>query len=400
MISRDTTSKFYFIKVSFFYVCLFGLFYSEPLLIFGVKIAVIWKIVLIIIMMPTVFNYLFHKNIELFVVFALLLSIKMFINLSSTFEYLNMNLSIVVKNSMLPMMFIYLSVKMNKNKLLFLARHLSIFTILSFIPFLMHVLEPLSKGYHLAAFGEGENVFGLVGLFMGPHSASESIAIMLIVIYYLYQNEKKIFYKYFYATLLIFGAYEMILTYARSGLVIAGVGITYLYLKENSRQKFSTFFFLIFPMIIGIIFMFQTNKVFQMRLEDKNIYKQQELGSGRLDIATNAVHNWSTDSIPAIFIGLGYNYGLEKMERSIHNKIFAHNNFIQILQQEGLIGFIIFILFLYYLLKYIQNYKFSQYYNVTMSLYFGFILEMLLQGNFLFLMQLIITVYLVLLKDK
>jgi len=150
-------------------------------------------------------------------------------------------------------------------------------------------------------------------------------------------------------------------------------------------------------MNIGI-YIYETNPVFNMRVNDENIYKKQELGSGRLDIASNAVNNWSTDSLEAIFIGLGYEYGLEKMYKSIGNKIFAHNNFIQILQQEGLIGALFFLLFLYYLFRYIMYHRQSKYYAVTMALFIGYITEMLLQGNFLFHLIIILSTFLALLK--
>jgi len=400
MTNKVIINEFYIIKVIFLYLSLFLLFYSEPLLIFGIKIAVIWKVLLLCIMLPVVINYLIeHKKVELFIILALLLSLKMSINLSSSLEYFNTTASIVVKNMMFPVMFLYLSLKMNKYQLIFLVKHFAIFTIISFIPFMLHLVQPFSQGYNLSTFG-GKNIFGLTGVFMGAHPASESIAFMLIVLYYFYQNAKKIFFKYLYIGLLLLGVYEIILTYARSGLVIAAIGIFYLWLKEKGKKKFYTLFLLVIPIIIGSVYIYQTNKVFKMRIEDKTIYKQQELGSGRFEIASNALSNWSSDGITAIIIGLGYDYGVEKMKKSIHNEIFAHNNFVQVLQQEGIIGFVLFILFLYYLYKYIQFYKTSKYYNVSMALFLGLIIEMLLQGNFLFHMYLALVIFLILLKKN
>ncbi len=142
-----------------------------------------------------------------------------------------------------------------------------------------------------------------------------------------------------------------------------------------------------------------------MRLNDENEYSRKsgqvrEIGSGRPTIAKAALKNWYEEGFVGHTIGLGYMYGITKMDKAGVGKIFAHNGFIQILQQEGLIGIILFFLFLYSLLKYILRFKSNKYYTISMALFLAYIMEKLLQGNFVFALVLLLAIFLALMKKQ
>lgn len=394
--SDKTTLNFLF-KTGFFYLFTFLLFYSEPISVGGRTIGVLWKIAFLgAIALPVMSYILRTKKIELFVLFGILLSIKMFFNLSS-FEYFNSTISIVAKNLMFPMLFLFFIIKLNVTQLIYLAKHFSIFVVLSFVPFLLGILKPISEGYSLAAFGE-EDAFGLVGVFGGSHGASEALGMTLILLFYFFQKEKSKSIKIIYLGLLGLGSLELILTYARSGILLAAIGIFYLWIKEKGSKKFITAMLIFVPIIFMSIYMYITNPVFKMRINDENIYNKQEFGSGRPTIYINALNNWYEEDIVVNMMGLGFEYGTIKMYQAIGNKIFAHNAYLQTLQQEGIIGMMFFLLYLYYLFKFILKHKNNKYYFITMALFLAYLMEMIVQGNFVFFMFLYLAIFLTMMQ--
>ncbi len=392
------------LKTILFYIFIFLLLYSEPISIGGTTISILWKIIfLAVIIFPTSKYILETKQIEPFVLFAILLSIKMLFSISSM-EYFNHTIGIIAKNLMFPILFLLFSIRLNQAQLIYIAKHFSILIVLSFVPFILGILDPLSEGYTLKDFGILDS-FGLIGVFQTAHSASETLGIVLIVLFYFFQNEKNKYMKFIYLGLLGLGFYELILTYARSGLLIAIVGIFYLWIKEKGIKKYITAIVFGVPIVLIFIYMYITNPVFEMRLNDENEYSRKsgqvrEIGSGRPTIAKAALKNWYEEGFVGHTIGLGYMYGITKMDKAGVGKIFAHNGFIQILQQEGLIGIILFFLFLYSLLKYILRFKSNKYYTISMALFLAYIMEKLLQGNFVFALVLLLAIFLALMKKQ
>jgi predicted membrane protein len=78
--------------------------------------------------------------------------------------------------------------------------------------------------------------------------------------------------------------------------------------------------------------------------------------------------------------------------------IFAHSRFIQVLQQEGLIGFGLFLTYLILVYQFILRYRDSEYYTATNAIFIGILIEMMFQGGFFFNIVLYLSAYLVILK--
>lgn len=395
----------YQLKMILFYFFIFLLLYIEPIAIGGIKISILWKILLLAtISLPIIINIATKKRIEPFVFFAILLSIKMLFSISS-FEYFNITIGIVAKNLLLPMLFLFFVLKFTSEQLIFFAKHFSILIILSFVPFILGILEPMSEGYALVGFGLKDS-FGLIGVFQKAHAASETLGTVLIVLFYFFQNEKNKYMKLMFVGLLGLGVYELILTYARAGMLIAFIGMFYLWIKEKGSKKYITAIMLIVPIVFMSIYMYSTDPVFQMRINDENAYNKNKdmgsdrIGSGRLKYAETALNNWYEEGLTSHIMGLGMGYGLIKMEQAIGSPIFAHNGYIQILQQEGLIGLFLFLLYLFSLLKYIYNRKANMYYKISMAIVLGYLTEMLVQGNFVFALDVLIAAFLALMKKS
>lgn len=404
-IKMNTSTKItynYLFKIAFFYLFFFVLLYSGSISVGGMTIGLLWKIaVLAAILLPVSVYILKTKQIELFVLFAILLSIKMFFNISS-FDYFTTTIGVVAKNLMFPILFLFFVMKLNTEQLIYFAKHYSIFIVLSFVPFMLGVLDPISEGYKLDNYGF-EGSFGLIGVFGNAHAASESLGIVLIVLFYFFQDTKNKYVKLIYLGLLGLGIYELILTYARTGMLISFVGLFYLWIKEEGSKKFVTAAIFVVPIVFMSIYMYITNPILQMRMNDETTYtresgKVREVGSGRPTIAKAALKNWYEEGFTGQFIGLGLEYGMIKMGKAINNKILAHNGYIQILQQEGIIGALLFLLYLYSLLRYILKRKTNKYYIISMALVLGYMAEMLVQGNFSFTIILLMAIFLTLLK--
>ena len=387
-----------YLKYISFYLIGFVILYLEPIEIGGgLTFGITWKIILVFfIFFPILYNILEFRTIELFALIYILFAIKTLINYSS-FSYPISTLTIFLKVLMFPLLYLYFITKVKPTTLLFLAKHFSIVIILSFLPYIFGVLTPFGEGYDLSSFGL-ENSFGLVGPFLNPHSASLSLAFAMIVVTSNINRDNSNIENIFYIALIILGFYEILNTYVRTGLTVYILVLLYLYLREINIKKIFLLFMTTLVLTGGAIYLYNTNDIVRMRMEDRTKYNDGgEAGSGRFEFWRDAVENWADDDMSVIFIGLGQEYAKDKMLEDTGLRIFAHNEFFQTLQQEGLIGFGLFWTALFSVLLFMFRYKSSIYYSTTMAIFIGMIVMMSFQGGFYFNIIFFLSVYLALL---
>ena len=389
------------LKLILFYILTFIVLYTEPIPIGGVSVGIAWKIVVIlIIILPVLYKALRGKRMELFAVLYFLLAFKTFFSYTSL-DYLMETIIIAVKITMFPLMYLFF-MEVKSETLLFIAKHYALAIILVFLPYHFGILEPFALGYDLDIYGlTGQ--YGLIGPFLSPHAASISLAFAMVVISSLINSENSKMTNTFYVLILLLGFYQLMLTYVRTGIAVYLASLAFLYLQNLNMKKILLIIMTIFVLVAGSIVLMENSKAVKMRFEDKNRYvKNQDvgLGSGRLDYWKAAVVNWANDEDIVIFIGLGYTYGIDKMEKSVGMRIFAHNDFFQVLQQEGLIGFIIFISSLIALYKYMKRYNSSKYYRNSMAIFIGMITMISFQGSFYFTIVFFLAIYMVLQKQE
>ena len=386
------------LKLILFYITGFTILYLEPIQIGGLTFGIIWKLILMFIFfLPVLYNTFQTKYIEMFAFFSILFAFKVLFSYSAM-DYLINTLTVFLKILMFPMLYLYFVNKFKKETLIFLAKHLAILIILMFIPYILGILEPFGEGYRLEAYGlDGQ--YGLIGPFIRPHTASISIAFSMIIITFHLKKENSYIQNLFYIALLLLGFYELLATYVRTGLAIYLLVLVYIYLQNINLKKIFLILLTAGVLGAGTLYLVSTNEVVQMRLKDQNKYdKSGEIGSGRVVFWKTAVESWLNDETSVIFIGLGEEYAKDKMEKVTGMRIFAHNEFFQILQQEGLIGFILFILYLYFIYLFIKKHKNSPYYLPAKIIFLGMLIEMMLQGGFYFNMILFLSIYLALIK--
>ncbi len=385
------------LKLITFYLLGFTVLYLEPIAIGGLTFGILWKLILIFVLfLPVIYTVIYNKEIEMFALLLIIFACKTLISYTSL-EYPVNTLTTFIKALMLPILYLFFVNKVEKETLIFLAKHFSILIVFSFIPYMLGLLEPLGEGYDLSAYGL--DTHGLIGPFINPHSASISLAFAMIIITSHIKRENSPLINLFYATILALGLYEMLQTYVRTGLAIYIITLLYFYLHNINFKKFLQLLFMV--SILGGIgaYLYQTSEVVQMRVEDRNQYVESDVaGSGRFLFWEAAVDNWMNDDGSVILIGLGQEYAKDKMEKSVGLRIFAHNEFFQTLQQEGLIGFTIFILSLYSILRFIFRYKRFKQAQTALGIFIGMIIMMMFQGGFYFNIVLLLSIYLALLK--
>lgn len=178
-----------FIKEVLLFLIFFSIFYSEPLEIFGIKFAVIWKLFL--------FAYLIIYFKKIFKVadkiskYGFLYSLKNFFNFSVlVYPIQNLYHTLVIFN--FPFIYNIVRNNLRETTILNSIKRLSLFIILSAIPFHFHFIEPLGKGYDLDLFNT--DATGYVGIFQNAHAASIITSIAVINLFFFYMKDKKVYF--------------------------------------------------------------------------------------------------------------------------------------------------------------------------------------------------------------
>ncbi|MDD3591328.1 MAG: O-antigen ligase family protein [Sulfurovum sp.] len=390
-----------FPAIMFLYIGMFILLYVEPLQVFGLKIGILWKLAVMAYCLTVSFTIIIKKGkIYLFVLFSILLAFKTFFSISSM-DYPMVTIELFIENLFFATLFLYFVYRVDKPMLEFIGRHFSIFIILSFLPFILGILTPISQGYDLSLFGLGDES-GLIGVFQKAHGAAIILAFALIMIFYYYLHEKLLMKRVFYTILIVLGMYIMLKTYVRTGLVMVFAGMAYLALNRKDKLKYVKLIITSSFAILILFFMYMNDTVMQMRMSDQTIYIQDgHVGSGRLLYWYHAVDNWYSEGFESIVIGLGQEYARELMYEDVHNKIFAHNGFIQILQAEGLIGIGLYVGFLLNYYLFIRRKRQSKYYLISMAFLIAYLCMMMFQGGNTFFMMLYLALFAALIaKDE
>jgi hypothetical protein len=386
------------LKLILFYTIGFIILYLEPIPIAGMTFGVLWKLILIFVLfIPIIYTTFQEKYMEMFAFITIVFAFKTLISYSSM-DYIMNTITIFTKTLMLPILYLFFILKLKEGTLKYLAKHFSILIVISFLPYMIGILTPLELGYDLEPFGM-EGQYGLIGPFLNPHSASISIAFAMIVITGQINKENRQIENLFYISLILLGFYELVGTYVRTGIMVYLAALAFLYLQNINFKKILLLIFTGVILTAGSIYLISTSEVAQMRFQDKNKYMQKsDLGSGRFQFWQAAVENWLDDDPSVIFIGLGEEYAKDKMLEDVGLRIFAHNEFFQTLQQEGLIGMALFLASLFLMNSFMKRNKYSKYYSTAQALFLGMLAMMMFQGGFYFNIVFFLSIYFALLK--
>lgn len=367
------------------YLLLFLLIYLDPVSIGFLKWAQIWKIIILILFFLTIKKTKQNKFSTLY----FLLAISSLINVFVFNNFIN-EFAIFIKNLLLPCSIIFL---INKNTLNLnnLIRNFSVFIILSGIPFSLNLIPQLGFEYNLTIFGASEDINSFTGLFQTPHGASIITAYATVVCFTIFNNSRKKSEKYFMLIICILGIYLSFKTYVRTGLVMVLVGILSGSLYGKSTTSFLKFIPLILVFMYFTFLYISSNETLNNRLIGINKYQDSSdlntISSGRLEIWASSLASFTRNNNPIeIIFGLGENELKVRNKENIGRQYVTHNGFLDILITNGILGFIIFSIFLkkwYIYLRY--KMKILNINNIdlrlSISFFFMYISFMLVQGG-------------------
>ena len=394
------SSKF---KHFFYFPIFFLLMYMGPRInILGVKFIIIWKVLLLI---GLIYFILRKKSIRTntFIKLGYLYCLNMFLSFGALEDFNNTFINFS-KFLMIPLTAqLTLNYFEYKNILKYLnfIKVVSVYIILSGIPFLMGVLESNSEGYELDSYGYVGTAFA--GFFQNAHSTSINFAISMLVVLYFLLREKKLRKRIFYFLLILLGLYMEYKTYVRTGYLIFILGFVILTFK-NIKSKFFIFI-LIITSVVGLLFVYNNDSALQMRLNDENIYSQDSQkmrGSGRLLIFAAHLENMLDADIITIITGLGQENSTKMVGNKMGKDFVPHNGFIEALVYNGVIGFMIFVFWLRSGYLIVKKSKQFFLYSISFSIFFIYLIVMLVQGGNWFFLDIFFTMFIMMcfyLKD-
>lgn len=301
----------------------------------------------------------------------------------------------LVKYSLFPLIYLWLKNHyVRRNKLINILYILSIYSIISTIPFLLGFLSPLRHGYDLTSFGE-EGGEGFIGIFYNTHMAAMSISFSLIIFIFFsgFKKYRKKYDQIFFYIVVVVGLVALYKTYIRTGYLMLFGGLFMFYLKTyNPRQiiKYIAGGLLLF---IIVTYQLSNDVVLNMRIFQNSVYSETEnksidlnnYGSGRPEFWEASLEIWQESTFQEKILGIGIVELQKRMENKVGLDIGSHNLFVDSLVRNGLLGLFLLCYMLIVLLMQLNRFKKSKFYILSISIYVSYLLYLVVQGGpFLF----------------
>jgi len=392
-----------FARFTFFFLIFFVLIYFEGDYISGIKISLLWKGIVFLILILFILSFRFYK-VPVFVLIGYIIAIKHLLTVG-VFDYFSETAQLLVASITIPLIYTYLNaaVRVKRNSATFYRKvesFLALFAIsivLSNIPFLIGILESKHSTVDLEAFGY--EIRGLSGIFQRSHAASSVFAVAAIYITaFITLPTVRGKLRFIAAGLFLLACFALYKTYVRTGYLMFVVGL-YFILFYGSR--FSTKLrnvSLALVVMLGGFLVLKSDEAFLMRLTDQRKWEHKEgavgnLGSGRFVIWQIHTENWLASGPIGIVIGNGQPLSKELYgRRTGDQRLFAHNGFIDALVSNGIVGFVLFTSYLYFMWKYIAASLNTSYKRLAMGIFFMYVTFMVVQAGNPFFIEVILAV--------
>lgn len=341
-ISFQPSSFRWKLKIAFYYLLFFFLLYNETIKVAGVSLSILWKIPILVYIFFVVIKRKFNR--PRFNRFAYGYGIIKLFNkglVSTTFTAI----SDFSRYITFPLLYDFISYKVRDSK--FICRllfHVSQFTVLSFVPFILGLLHSKKEMDLTESALEIQEVAGRTsGIFNSPHAASALLALCIVfLVYYLsHQSHKRE--RYYVMALIAIGIWAIILTYARGGWVMLLVG-SFIVLARKSPRFIVSCVVVGACLFVGVSYLMQHNEYFYNRITDRNEKGEKNsssrVGSGRLWFAENGIEFWmESNDVQEFLTGQGILSLMEYQEKKTGLYIYCHNGYVDSLAQNGIIGF-------------------------------------------------------------
>lgn len=406
-LSKNVTASRYLI----FFLLFFLLHYIEGVKLGGsFSIAQIWKIPLMVYLLIYTF-----KNIRkrfLFEKANYLTTEEFFLNKEVLLNPLNL---FIGASKLLPLtLFFSYWIGKFKHKYFFLEKllyWLAQFICLSSFLTLFNIITPLYD-YSSAEYFGGEDLAYYSSVFTTSHAASSYfvISILTLINGFLNNQFKTKKSKIFNSSLLIIALVSLFKAYVRTGWMMLIIGlIGFIDFSHITRKKIINIFFFLVISGIGLTYFYNTNEAFKARITGRNIYTNNDAnsidlsGSGRNIFWKNAIEGWKEGNFYELLFGQGHSSVTERNYQSTGLRVFSHNQFLDALAQNGIIGFSLLISYYLFIFLFIRRRKIYKYYNLSFSILLSAITFSVFQSEMYFMFAVIFSISLALLyleKEK
>ena len=371
-----------------FYIFLSLLLFFEDLIFIGpISLSNLWKILAFIFSILIILKKKVYST--RFLLISFIFSLSFLINVdsiisSADIEEIILTLILPVSYYLFYLFYNGTPLKLKKDLIL-----LAGFLILSSIPFIFNIIEPLESNFSESrvrfteSYNFNENI--LVGFFKQPSISSKVFLVSSVIILSLglFDFSFNKLNRIFFFGIALIGVYAIYLSFTRTAWLLF---IIYILLSVSSNLKLSiSKKILSFGMLFLVFsYTYNSNQAIQNRILGvrSNSYNYEfnysTLSSGRDIVFKKTINALVSEGNLAFLIGLGSEYGLNKTKGTL-----AHNQFLSILFYGGLISLIFYFLILHLIYREIKKRKSnSPTYKLCMILYILMIFSMIPSHGF------------------
>ncbi len=385
-----------YVELAIWMLLFFIAFFLKSYTIGGQEMAYIWKLPLIIFLFVGVLGQKVNYN---FLILAYVFAIKNLVN-TSFFDYPVDSIINFSKYLTIPLVTHWICLNITSldalKKLRFIPLYLAAFLIIANIPYYLGVFSaPVSK---TMLWMEDTKLDGLVGILGAPHYTSALLSVACIIILeHIVKRRSDVLVSFVLTPILVLGLFFLFKTYTRTGWLMFVLGVIILFGRKISFKDAGKILAGCILLVAGLMFLFQTNEGFRRRVmddragqEDKSAY--ETVGSGRLQIAQVYLENLYESNFVTYLIGMGMQESQNRYEKKDGMPLFAHNGFVQTVVDNGILGFLLYLLFLFSVFKQISRSE-SSYNQLAVALFFMFISCLVTQQANYFLLDVFLSLF-------
>ena len=384
-----------YIKIGFLFLIFFMAFYLKRFTIGGFELVYAWKLPLIFYLLYQIAG---QDTKYSFLVLGYAFAVKNIINVS----FFNFPLDTFInfiKYLSIPLIVHWILLNVNSVKTLKILRivpvYLSVFFIISNIPFYLGII---SAPVQTMMWLEDSQLDGLIGILGAAHYSSVVLAVSsVILLEFLMKKRASGLVNLLVIFVFLLGLFFLFKTYARTGWLMFVLGALVLFIRNISFKNMGRIAIVSIVLLGGLFFLFQTNEGFRRRVLDQRAGQEEQstyetLGSGRLKIAAIYLENLYESNFLTYLIGMGMEESILRFEKKEGTPLFAHNGFIQALVDNGLIGFILYLIFLILIYRAISKCE-SSHNQISVAIFFMFISCLATQQANYFLLDVFLSIY-------
>lgn len=384
-----------YIEIGFWFLIFFVAFYLKGYTIGGQELVYLWKLPLLFFLLSQVVG---QQAKYTFLILAYVFAAKNLVNVSF-FKFPVDSVINFIKYLTIPVFVHWLYLNTNSaeslKRLRLIPVYMAAFFIVCNIPYYFGVF---SAPVTTMLWMEDTKIDGLIGMLGAPHYTSAVLAVACVVLIDFAVKKRRDFrINLIVVPLLLIGVFFLFKTYTRTGWLMFVVGIMVLFLRKISFKDLGKIAAVGVLLMIGLSVLFQTNEGFRRRImddragqEDKSAY--ETVGSGRLQIAEIYLENLYQSNFVTYLFGMGMEESGRRYEKKDGMALFAHNGFIQTLVDNGLIGFVLYLLFLITLYKSIAA-SATSHNKLSVAVYFMFLSCLVTQQANYFLVDVFLSIY-------